>query len=205
MTTYPLAPQGVFRTIQGEGVMLGVPMVFVRFAGCPVGCPQCDTDYTVVERVSLDELARRVAAVAGRVSWVWLTGGEPTVHDLPPLTDALQRTGFRVALATAGINPVSRGHGIMYPRGNPDFVSVSPHRLDASWVQRRGEQLNVVPGLNGLALADLEGIDTEGFAAKFITPLYLARAGEIAELAEWVAAHPDWRLGAQAHKTWGLP
>lgn len=91
---YPLARQGVFRTIQGEGVMIGTPMVFVRLAGCNVGCPECDTDYRVHERVDADELTRRVAAVAGNTSWVWVTGGEPTVHDLPPLLSRLHRYGF---------------------------------------------------------------------------------------------------------------
>lgn len=206
-TTYPLASQGVFSTIQGEGVMIGVPMVFVRLAGCPVGCPGCDTDYTVSERVGLDDLVRRVVAcdpTPGR--WVWLTGGEPTVHDLPPLTARLHRAGLRVAVATAGINPVSLGASRAND-GGAAFVSVSPHRIDASWVLRRGDQLNVVPGLNGLKLSDLDGVDVSGFAHRFVTPCWYDAAGRaegVRECLEWVQAHPDWRLGIQAHKAWGV-
>lgn len=81
--TYPLAPQGVFATVQGEGVMLGTPQVFVRLAGCPINCDGCDTDYSFSTRASAREIARRVSAAAdSRIEWVWVTGGEPTVHDL---------------------------------------------------------------------------------------------------------------------------
>lgn len=182
MTTYPLAPRGVFATLQGEGALLGEPMVFVRLAGCPVGCAGCDTDYSVAERVGCDEIVRRVAAAAPPAArWVWLTGGEPTTHDPKPLVAALHKYDYRVALATAGINPVQVG---AY-HGGVDFVSVSPHRIDDTWVLRRGDQLNVVPTLNGLRLDDLEGVDVSGFSHRFVTPFWYAPAGR----AEGVAPH----------------
>ncbi len=200
MTTYPLAREGVFGTLQGEGILLGTPMTFVRFAGCDVNCSGCDTDYAHHERVTPDELVRRIAAVA-ECDWVWVTGGEPTLHDLAPLTHGLHRLGFRLALATAGRRPVPRGDAPAVGYNGFDFVSVSPHAIDATWVQRCGEQLNVVPGLNGLSLADLEGVDVSGFAHRFVTPLY---GTDAAECAAWVRAHPGWRLGVQAHRVWGV-
>ena len=36
----------MFETIQGEGAHTGVPSIFVRLQGCPVGCPWCDTKHT---------------------------------------------------------------------------------------------------------------------------------------------------------------
>ena len=208
---YPLAPQGVYATIQGEGVLLGEPMVFVRLAGCPVNCPRCDTNYTLAERVGVDEILRRVvAADTPAVKWVWLTGGEPTIHDLVPLTKRLQSRGYRVALATAGINPVQVGS--FY--GGVDFVSVSPHRIDDSWVLRRGDQLNLVPGLNGLDLKDIENVDVSGFSHKFVTPLAIDGVPSlwthppmlsVKDCAAWVQSHSGWRLGIQAHHEWRLP
>ena len=205
--TYPLAPQGVFWTVQGEGSLAGEPMVFVRLAGCPVGCPECDTDYSVHSRVGLGELARLVAAcdpTPGR--WVWLTGGEPTLHDLPPLCARLNRYGYRVAVATAGVKPVRLGSARVYDHG-PAFLSVSPHFADARWVQRSGDQVNLVPGLNGLRLEDFEGIDFGGFNYRYVTPLWYApsdRAERVAECVEWVRRHKGWRLGCQSHKALGV-
>ena len=43
---YPI--NEIFQTIQGEGVFTGVPAIFVRLQGCPVGCPWCDTRHTWV-------------------------------------------------------------------------------------------------------------------------------------------------------------
>jgi 7-carboxy-7-deazaguanine synthase len=207
--TYGLAPQGIFATVQGEGVLLGTPMVFVRFAGCPVGCPECDTDYTLAARTDLDGLVRRVVECDPTPArWVWLTGGEPTVYDIVPLVARLHAVGYRVALATAGINPVGLGAAPYYGGGGVDFLSVSPHRVDDSWVLRRGDQLNVVPGLNGLRLEDFEGVDVSGFAHRFVTPPWYGPGGRaewVAECREWVERHPDWRLGIQAHRYWGVP
>jgi 7-carboxy-7-deazaguanine synthase len=206
--TYPLARQGVFLTLQGEGVLLGEPMVFVRLAGCPVACPECDTDYAVSRRATARQIAREVDEVAGGCRWVWLTGGEPTIHDLPPLVEKLRLYGFRVALATAGVRKVAVGFGNTCGPGGVEFLSVSPHRVDETWVQRTGDQLNVVPGLNGLKLSDMEGVDVSGFAHRFVTPFWYAaadRVERVAECSEWVKAHPGWRLGVQAHRTWSLP
>jgi len=73
---YPLARQGVFRTIQGEGIFAGVPAVFIRLAGCSIGCSRCDTEYRKVSTASADEIADRAAALAVGDRWAWITGGE---------------------------------------------------------------------------------------------------------------------------------
>ena len=208
MNTYPIAPHGIFHTIQGEGVLIGKPMVFIRLAGCPVGCPECDTNYSIADKLSARDIALKCSEICGKTSWVWLTGGEPTTHDLPPLVEELRKYGFRIALATAGINPIVTGFSKSTGSvGGVEFVSVSPHRIDDSWVVRRGDQLNLVPGLNSLRLTDLIGLDLSGFAHKFVTPLWYTPADKmekISECVEWVNTHQDWKLGIQAHKIWGL-
>lgn len=201
---YPLARDGVFMTLQGEGLLLGKPTVFVRLAGCPVGCEFCDTDYAVTgDRADAAEIAQRaVVAASPAARWAWVTGGEPAVHDLAPLYAALRRAGFRVALATSGVREIGP---MGSAAGGPDFVSVSPHRLDESWLVRRGDQVNVVPGLNGLTLAGVEAADDRGdfagFPTRWVTPLY---GSDPAAVLAWVMRRPGWRVGIQAHRAWGV-
>lgn len=194
MLRYPIAPQGIFDTVQGEGALLGVPMSFVRLAGCSVGCNGCDTDYSVADRLSVAEVVERLQRLPRR-EWVWITGGEPTDHDdLGALLRALACEDYKVALATSGVRPAR------YP---VDFLSVSPHDFKV-WVFRRGSQLNLVPGLNGLRLEDWpEGADV-GFTYRYVTPL-CGSAESLAECLAWVRQRPGWRLGVQAHKQWGVP
>src|SRR3954447_265834 len=77
-------------TIQGEGAEAGVPTHFVRVGGCDFRCSWCDTMYAVdpeivratAEKLSVEEIASRVAALAGRPEWVAISGGNPALHDL---------------------------------------------------------------------------------------------------------------------------
>jgi 7-carboxy-7-deazaguanine synthase len=190
---YPLAPQGVFWTLQGEGALAGEPMAFVRLAGCSVGCAECDTDYRVTRWVVLEELVCEIQAAVPEGftwPWVWITGGEPTDHDIAPLVDALRTVGFRVALATAGTKPTP---GV-------DWLSVSPHSVDV--VQRHGHEIKVVPGLNGLTWEALAEIKHWSFPWRFIQPLWGA---DVTPYIEFVKTNPGWRLASQAHKGWQIP
>lgn len=74
---YAIAPNGVFPTVQGEGAMLGVPTLFVRLAGCSVGCAGCDIDYR-------DKQGRRRGA--------WYATGEYRVCAEQPDDETLRDT-----------------------------------------------------------------------------------------------------------------
>lgn len=210
----PLAPQGVFHTVQGEGLLMGLPMVFVRFAGCPVGCPECDTDYSIAAKKTVKEIVRDIVSVSSTATeWVWLTGGEPTIHDIQPLIQGIHKVGLKVALATAGIRPVPRGNNYTVNKGTAvlnesvDFLSVSPHRIDPNLVQRRGEQVNLVFGLNGLTPEECEPIRAEledGFPTRWVTPCE-GKPDTFNDCLDWVNKYRGWRIGTQVHKQWGLP
>lgn len=145
---YPIAPDGIFWSIQGEGHLRGFQMGFCRLAGCSVGCPGCDTDYSVAEKLTLQELAVRFHSTFAhdRDQWVWVTGGEPTDHDLRPLLGMIKGMGMSTAVATSGvarlIPPV-------------DWLSVSPHSSDpAKFQQRYGNEVKLIDGLNGLDMEE---------------------------------------------------
>ena len=93
-----------FYTFQGEGVHAGRAAYFIRTFGCPVHCHWCDSagtwhpDYIPekIERWSSQDLAAEVAKT--KAEFVVVTGGEPAIHDLAPLVDALHANGQKVHL-----------------------------------------------------------------------------------------------------------
>jgi organic radical activating enzyme len=96
----------VFTSIQGEGVSLGLPSVFVRLQGCSVGCTWCDTKYSWDPRKGR---AMGLAALVDEVRAsgpdnVVVTGGEPLEHPaFASLVRALHDTGKRVEVETSGV------------------------------------------------------------------------------------------------------
>lgn len=189
---YALASQDVYTSIQGEGALLGEPMIFIRLAGCSIGCPQCDTNYSVARRSTPEEIAHRAAKMQPR--WVWITGGEPTDRDLDPLAVALKASGKLLAIATAGTRSLSPGLW--------DWISISPH-VAGRPKQWTGHEVKLVPGLNGLDLADCDPRDYLSFTYRYVIPLH-NDAKSFAVAIAWADKHPGWRLGVQAHKQWGL-
>ena len=108
----------IFESLQGEGRNTGRPCVFVRFAGCNLSCPWCDTDRR--RRFSLD-LAGLVAEIGSfRAKNVILTGGEPTlVGDMTELVVALKEAGCWIAVETNGTNEPAWLSSV-------DYVACSP-------------------------------------------------------------------------------
>lgn len=96
----------IFCSIQGEGVSVGTPSVFVRLQGCAVGCVWCDTKYSWDagrgEAMTLEALLARVKDAA--MPNVIVTGGEPLEHEaLVPLVRGIKALGLRVEIETAGV------------------------------------------------------------------------------------------------------
>ena len=114
----------IFESIQGEGRFTGVPSVFLRLQGCPVGCPWCDTQHTWPvaneDIITVTQLRAKNAeapthaymSVAGflneyskrgyQARHIVITGGEPAMHDLLPLTTELLAQGWSVQIETSG-------------------------------------------------------------------------------------------------------
>lgn len=123
-----------FVSIQGEGLLAGVPSFFIRTSGCNLRCRWCDTPYTSWlpegDRVSIENLVAE--AKAGPTSHVVVTGGEPLLQrEMGALTKALGDADLHVTVETAGtVDPVF----------HCDLLSVSPKTSNSdpqgSWRRR---------------------------------------------------------------------
>jgi 7-carboxy-7-deazaguanine synthase len=94
----------IFHSIQGEGLLAGVPSVFVRTSGCNLRCHWCDTPYASWKpegpEMSVEQILRKVQEWS--CSNVVLTGGEPMIApDLPALATDLKKAGKHITIETA--------------------------------------------------------------------------------------------------------
>lgn len=93
----------IYRSIQGEGTLAGLPCTFVRLTACQMRCSYCDTAHAFArgEVLGPDEVAGRVRELGGPL--VELTGGEPLLQpEALPLMARLADEGFTVLLETGG-------------------------------------------------------------------------------------------------------
>lgn len=185
----------VFYSLQGEGGRTGQATVFVRFAGCNLACEFCDTDFRVRETYTAEDLVEEVARLGGACRWVCFTGGEPTIHDLQEVCDALHARGYRLQMETNGTRP--------RPDWGIDHVTVSPKepqggRLHPWYEGYAAEFKYVVDDAADLARA-LDGARRHG-RTTFVQP----NAHNPAAVALCVGAvqeHPErLRLSLQTHK-----
>src|SRR5437870_3861131 len=96
----------IYRSVQGEGTLMGVPTTFVRFFACNLRCSWCDTKYSwsvreggTWEVFSPQEVADQVHA--HRARHVVLTGGEPTLQkELACLAQLLKQQGHHLTVET---------------------------------------------------------------------------------------------------------
>ncbi|MEJ5227432.1 radical SAM protein [Thermodesulfovibrio sp.] len=99
----------IFISIQGEGSLVGIPMIFVRLSGCNLRCTYCDTTYSYDngKEFSVDELLRIIKS--SQLKYVAITGGEPLLqNEIYDLMDKLIDMKHNVVLETNGSISIER-------------------------------------------------------------------------------------------------
>ena len=131
----------IFESLQGEGRNMGRPCVFIRFAGCNLKCPWCDTEvarrFAASTREILDELKQYKAKS------VILTGGEPTIQaEMPELVAALKGAGLWIGVETNGLRAPAWLDAVDYVACSPKAESADRYR--AATALRRCDEVRLV-------------------------------------------------------------
>ena len=192
----------IFSSLQGEGHNTGRAATFVRFAGCNLRCPFCDTDFSEYREMSAEDIVETIKVFPTR--FVVLTGGEPSLQADDTLISALHDAGFTIAVETNGTR--------LLPEGI-DWVTVSPKQpLDKAPLPQidsgRVDEIKVVFDGNvspeEYIPSPPAGGSQRGTPLLFLQPCDVGDTQQNAEITrkciEYIMQHPWWRLSLQTHK-----
>lgn len=214
----------IFFTLQGEGAHSGIPAVFLRFSGCNLRCPWCDTDFAEYTEMTAEQILNEMLSLYDvpneRRKMCVLTGGEPSLQVDKALIDALHAAGFYICIETNGTHPLPEGI---------DWITCSPKMVPLPHPQphEKGE----IPSRLALQKANEVKVvftgtyDPEVWRTKIeaehwmLQPLryngdLLMESGidewsddkndNLDETVRYILLHPFWRLSVQLHKIAGL-
>lgn len=188
-----------FYTIQGEGAHTGRPAYFIRTAGCDVNCWWCDVqeswDESKHPAVEVGEIVDR--AKESGAEFAVITGGEPLLHDLDPLTLRLKQEGLQTHIETSGSSPLS---------GYLDWITLSPKRFKKPIddIFPYVDELKVVVLTN----KDLDWAEKNAEKCSEDTRLLLQpewdTPSSVDLIVEYVKDNPEWGISLQTHKFLGV-
>ena len=190
-----------FYTIQGEGYHTGKPAYFIRLGGCDVGCKWCDAKYTwnprIYPPVDVETVVARAKACAAQS--IVITGGEPLLYPLGPLTTRLREEGLAIFLETSGTHPFS---------GEFDWVCLSPKRqhppLDEAF-GRAHELKVIIESEQDFAWAEENARRVGRYCRLYLQPEWSRYEAVLPAIVEYAKAHPRWSISVQTHKFMHIP
>ncbi len=190
-----------FYTIQGEGSFSGHPAYFIRLGGCDVGCVWCDVKESWEAGkwplVKVEEIVEEAMKYPARLAVI--TGGEPLMYDLGPLTRMLKEKGFQVNLETSGAYPVS---------GEFDWICFSPKKFKApvEGMYEKADELKVVIfHKSDFEFAEAHAARVKESCVKLLQPEWSKSSKFMEKIITYVKNHPEWRISLQTHKFMDIP
>lgn len=190
-----------FYTIQGEGTFTGHPAYFIRLGGCDVGCVWCDVKDSWEAGKwpvkSIEEIVAEAETYPGRL--VVITGGEPLMYNLDPLTLLLKEKGFTINIETSGTHPFT---------GSFDWVCFSPKKFKEphpSIYEKADELKAIVFHKSDIEFAEKHAALVRKDCVRLLQPEW-SKAGTMTNLiVEYVKFHPKWKISLQTHKFMDIP
>jgi organic radical activating enzyme len=190
-----------FYTLQGEGYHGGRAAYFVRLAGCDVGCVWCDVKESWTIHQDQYLTIQQILSAIGQTptDFVVITGGEPTMHNLSELTQALHAAGYEIALETAGVNSL---------KGQIDWYCFSPKKfkqpLEEAYLL--ANELKVVIAHP----SDFEWAETHAQKVGPNCKLYLQTEWEKQDrflplIIDYIKRNKKWKISLQSHKYMQIP
>ncbi len=189
----------IFYSLQGEGFNTGTPAVFIRFSGCNLQCPFCDTQHQEGKEMTEGDIIEEVAHY--KANLVVVTGGEPALQLTESLVEMLHFLGKTVAVETNGT--------VELPK-NVDWITLSPKDAflgeKATPILKEADELKLV--FSEEMCRDASQCVSKYASIKvihrFLQPCDTGDAEKNKEIIkktiEFCKENPEWRLSLQIHK-----
>ncbi|MCM8785690.1 MAG: 7-carboxy-7-deazaguanine synthase QueE [Candidatus Omnitrophica bacterium] len=107
----------IFYSIQGEGLLQGLPFIFLRFSGCNLKCPWCDTKYAWEEGKLMTEKEILTEIEKFKIKRACFTGGEPYLQGIEVIFNILKEKNYWISVET---------NGTIWKNIKFDWITVSP-------------------------------------------------------------------------------
>ena len=189
-----------FYTIQGEGFHTGTAAYFIRIGGCDVGCHWCDVKESwnadLHPPTSIDLIVENASKYADTVV---VTGGEPLMWDMSPLTKILKDRNLKVHIETSGAYELS---------GDWDWICLSPkkNKLPTQTVYDAANELKVIiHNKHDFIFAEEQAEKVNKNAILFLQPEWSKKEEMTPLIVDYVMNNPKWRVSLQTHKYLNIP
>lgn len=188
-----------FYTIQGEGYHKGAAAYFIRIGGCDVGCHWCDVKESWDAEKHPPTSVDQIVTMASDYKTIVVTGGEPLMWPMDPLTSALKDKGLQTHIETSGSYPLS---------GHWDWICLSPKKtaLPLEEIYTEADELKVIVyNKHDLIFAAEQSEKVSGSCKLFLQPEWSVRDKVIPLIVDFVMEHPQWKVSLQTHKYMNIP
>ncbi|AUC87771.1 7-carboxy-7-deazaguanine synthase QueE [Alteromonas sp. MB-3u-76] len=215
----------MFETIQGEGAHTGIPSIFVRLQGCPVGCPWCDTKHTWEIKEDLIVSSKEIIEQAEEsetyflsddkelltlfekerylAKHVVITGGEPCMYDLRGLTTLLHDNGFTTQIETSGTFEIFCDERT-YVTVSPKINMRGGFEVLTSALERANEIKHPIAMQKHIDELDALLANVSSLEGKQVCLQPISQQPRATELAVKTCIARNWRLSLQTHKYIGI-
>ena len=198
---YMLPIMEAFHTIQGEGYYSGKSAYFIRTAGCDIGCHWCDVkeswDTDVHPVKSIDDIVKEILPL--NLETVVITGGEPLIWNLEPLTNLLKKNNLKVNIETSGAYPIS---------GNYDWICVSPKKVkppNDDLLILANELKVIIYNNDDFKWAEKQATKVNENCVLYLQPEWEKFHQMIPKIVDYIKINPKWNISLQIHKYMNIP
>jgi len=189
-----------FYTLQGEGYYKGSAAYFIRIGGCDVGCHWCDVkeswDAAKHPPTQIQEIVEEAYQYSKTIV---ITGGEPLMWNMEPLTQALNLKNMQIHIETSGAYPIT---------GNWDWFCLSPKKnmLPTAEAYHIANELKVIVyNKNDLLFAEEQAQYVNDHCILYLQPEWSKREKVMPILVDYVLQNPKWKVSLQTHKYLNIP